>query len=134
MDASLLTVQPTAPEPIYRQIVDQIRHALALGTLAPGDELPGVRGVSEQLVLNPNTVARAYSELVREGLAESSPGRPLIVARRRQIYTKAERLRRIDPHVATLVNEALALDIAPAELHDLIDRRLKALGLAATPT
>lgn len=61
--------------PIYRQLSEQVRLAVATGKLAMGDPLPSVRALAEELVINPNTVARAYAELARDGLIEARPGR-----------------------------------------------------------
>jgi GntR family transcriptional regulator len=118
-----------APSAIYRQIADQIRHAIATRTLAEGDPLPSVRNLAEQLLLNPNTVARAYSDLVRDGVLESLPGKGLIVAPRRQVFTKAERLRRIDPALTTLLHEAIALGFSAGEIQTLLAQKIDAMDL-----
>src|ERR1039457_6879938 len=67
--------------PAYRQVVDQVRRALRLGVLRPGDQLPTVRDVVEQIAINPNTVHRAYLELEQQGLIEGQPGRGTFVRR-----------------------------------------------------
>jgi GntR family transcriptional regulator len=67
--------------PVYRQIVDQVRQALRLGILRPGDQLPTVRAVVEQIAINPNTVHRAYLELEAQELIEGQPGRGTFVRR-----------------------------------------------------
>ena len=67
--------------PVYRQVVDQVRQALRLGILRPGDQLPTVRDVVEQIAINPNTVHRAYLELEQQGLIEGQPGRGTFVRR-----------------------------------------------------
>ena len=113
--------------PIYRQIVDQICRAAASVALRPDDQLPSVRELAEQLVLNPNTVARAYGELVREGVAESRQGRGVFVTERRQVYAPAERTRRLEAAVDQLVNEALFLGVEPPDVRDALDRRLREL-------
>src|SRR6478672_5915264 len=95
--------------PIYRQIVDQICRAIATGQLLAGEQLPSVRALAEQLVINPNTVARTYADLIREGVLEAQKGRGVFVARRRTVYTKTERLRRLDPSLEAFVNEGLYL-------------------------
>ena len=74
--------------PIYRQIVDQVCRAIATGELAPGAQLPSVRALAEQLVINPNTVRKTYADLIREGILESHQGKGVFVARRRTVYTK----------------------------------------------
>src|SRR5665213_34711 len=60
--------------PAYRQIIDQVRHAIHLGILQPGDQLPTVREVVKQITINPNTVHRAYLELELQGLTEGRTG------------------------------------------------------------
>jgi GntR family transcriptional regulator len=67
--------------PAYRQLVDQVRHALRLGVLCPGDQLPTVREVVKQIAINPNTVHRAYRELEQQGLTEGRPGSGTFVKR-----------------------------------------------------
>ena len=67
-------VDPTTRVPIYRQLMDQIRLAVARGRLKPGSRLPSVRVLSRELVVNPNTIARVYTELEREGVLNTRPG------------------------------------------------------------
>ena len=67
-------LDPRTGVPAYRQLVDQVRHAVRLGVLRPGDQLPSVREVVTQISINPNTVHRAYRELEVAGLAEGRPG------------------------------------------------------------
>jgi len=113
--------------PIYRQIMDQIRRAVAGGELAVGDQLPSVRSLAERLVLNQNTVARAYSELGRDGLIESQHGRGVFVARKRQVFTRAERSRRLESALESFLSEVLALDFPREEIVEALDRKLKNL-------
>lgn len=110
--------------PIYRQIADQVRRAVVTGSCRPGDALPSVRGLAEQLVVNPNTVVKAFNELARDGLVEARPGRGYFVTDRRQVYSKAERMRRLDRVLETLISEALVLDFSPAEIRAALDGKL----------
>ena len=71
----------TSGVPAYRQLVDQVRQALQLGILHPGDQLPTVRDVVRQIAINPNTVHRAYRELEQQGLTEGRPGSGTFVKR-----------------------------------------------------
>ena len=71
----------TSGVPAYRQLVDQVRQALQLGILRPGDQLPTVRDVVRQITINPNTVHRAYRELEQQGLTEGRPGSGTFVKR-----------------------------------------------------
>jgi GntR family transcriptional regulator len=111
--------------PIYRQIVDQVCRAIATGQLAPGEQLPSVRVLAEQLVINPNTVRRTYADLIRDGVLESHPGKGVFAARRRAVYTKAERLRRIDASLEAFVNDGVHLGFTPEELREALERKLK---------
>jgi GntR family transcriptional regulator len=71
----------TSGVPAYRQLVDQVRQALRLGLLRPGDQLPTVRDVVKQIAINPNTVHRAYRDLEQQGLTEGRPGSGTFVKR-----------------------------------------------------
>lgn len=123
MEFSFL-ITPGAGSPIFRQIVDQVRLAVVTGKLLPGTQLPSVRALAEQLVVNPNTVAKAYGELAREGVIDGQQGRGVFIAPPRQIYTRAERSRRVEPLVEALANEGIALGFAPDELIEQLRRRL----------
>ena len=111
--------------PIYRQIVDQVTRGVASGELSVGESVPSVRQLARELVINPNTVAKAYTELVDSGFLETQAGKGFFVAKRRQVYTKAERLRRIDESIDQLVNQTLALDIAPEEIGQRLQQRFE---------
>jgi GntR family transcriptional regulator len=111
--------------PIYRQIVDQICRAIATGQLSPGDQLPSVRTLAEDLVINPNTVRKTYADLVRQGVLESRQGIGVFVARRRTVYTKAERTRRIDTALEAFVNEGVYLGFTPEEMQEALARKLE---------
>jgi GntR family transcriptional regulator len=71
----------TSGVPAYRQLIDQVRQALRLGILRPGDQLPTVRDVVKQVAINPNTVHRAYRDLEHQGLAEGRPGSGTFIRR-----------------------------------------------------
>ena len=122
-----IRITPGSSVPIYRQIVDQVRFAVAGGDLAQGDQLPSVRALAERLVVNPNTVARAYQELARDGLIESRHGRGAFVTKSRQVYTRAERTRRLEQALDVLIGETLTLDLTPQEIRAALDRRLRKL-------
>ena len=123
-----------AGTPIYRQIGDQVRLAIAAGTLAPGDSLPSVRSLAERLVITANTVAKAYAELVRDGVLESQQGLGFFVAnKKRQVYSRAERLRRLRQALETFVHEAVFLDFTAEEIRHAVDEKLAELDLQLKP-
>ncbi|MGA8099832.1 MAG: GntR family transcriptional regulator [Candidatus Cybelea sp.] len=72
---AVLTVDPRSGVPIYLQIIEQVKRSVALGVLQVGEQLPTVKQLAMDLTVNPNTVARAYRDLEREGVIETSPGR-----------------------------------------------------------
>lgn len=110
--------------PIYKQITDQVCLAVAGGRLAVGDQLPSVRALAEELVVNPNTVARAYADLTREGIIESRAGRGVFIAQKRKIYSRAEGWRRLEPLLDSLIGEAMVLDFTPGELRAAFEEKL----------
>ena len=110
--------------PIYRQITDQVRLAVATGRLAVGDQLPSVRALAEDLVVNPNTVARAYADLAREGLIESRAGRGVFVTRKRKMFMREEGWRRLEPLMEAMIGEAMVLDFTPQELREAFEKKL----------
>jgi GntR family transcriptional regulator len=110
--------------PIFRQVVDQIRLAVATGRLDEGEQLPSVRALAERLVVNPNTVAKAYAELTRQRVIDAVQGRGVFVAPQRQMYTRPERARRLAPLLDAVVNEGLSLGYEPEDLVDALRLRL----------
>jgi GntR family transcriptional regulator len=77
---AIFTVDPRSGVPIYLQIVEQVKRSVALGVLAPSEQLPTVKQLAADLVVNPNTVARAYRELERDQVIETMPGRGSFIA------------------------------------------------------
>ncbi|MEO7066043.1 MAG: GntR family transcriptional regulator [Rhodanobacter sp.] len=126
MDASLLTVQPASAEPIYRQIVEQLRRLIAGGQLLEGDLLPSVREVAGFHAINPMTVSRAYSLAESEGLLERLRGKGMAVAAQASAaQTQAQRMAMLEPQLIALARHANELEL-PA---DAVVRRLaKLLG------
>jgi GntR family transcriptional regulator len=132
-------ITPGSSSPIFQQIVTQIRHAIATGGLAESEFLPSVRHLAEQLLINPNTVAKAYADLSKDGLITALPGKGLAVAARRpgMGLTKAERLRRMEPAVSQLLHEAIALGLGPQDIQEIVEKRYEVLAGAKnerTPT
>ena len=119
-----LSIQTGSSTPIYKQITDQVRMGVAAGKLAVDEQLPSIRALAERLVINPNTVARAYADLAREGLIESRAGRGVFVTRKRKMFTREEGWRRLEPLMAAVIGEAMVLDFTPEELRDAFEKKL----------
>lgn len=121
-----ISIQTSNSVPIYKQIVEQVCAAVLAGHLHEDEPLPSVRVLAEQLLVNPNTVSRAWGELVREGVLESRPGRGMFVTQRRQIYSGPERARRMEQAVTSLVSEAFVLGFTPEEILEQVALRTRA--------
>jgi GntR family transcriptional regulator len=122
MEFSIDTASRT---PIYRQVADQLREAIARGLLQPEERLPSVRDLSRRLVVNPNTVARVYTELEREGLLNTRPGLGVFVARPRSELTRKVRTQRLQDQVDRLLTEAVHLGFSAADVTGLVADRVK---------
>lgn len=123
----MLQIATGDARPIVRQIADAVRMQVATGGFKPGDQLPSVRGLAQQLTVNHNTVAKAYAELVADGWLESRLGLGLYVAPPRQRLSEAERARRLDEAVHRFVHDVIALDVDPDALIARLQRELQAL-------
>ena len=105
----LLRVDPAAPEPLFGQIVRRVKEAVAAGELGPGDRLPSVRELARELAINPNTVARAYEALERDGVIVRRQGAGCFVSDRPSPLSAAERRRRLRELARRAVTEAFHL-------------------------
>jgi GntR family transcriptional regulator len=125
-------IESSSRVPIYRQLVAQIREAVARGRLKPEERLPSVRDLSRQLVVNPNTVARVYTELEREGILNTRPGLGVFVAQPRSDLTKRARKDRLTCLIDETLTEAVHLGFSSEELLALISDRLTRFQFPAT--
>jgi GntR family transcriptional regulator len=120
-----LQVDTASSLPIYQQLAQQIREAIARGEMPPNTALPSVRQLSRDLVVNPNTVARAYTELEREGLLISRPGRGIYVAQPRHDLTQAARDRRLSELLDRWLTEAVHLGFSAEAVRRLVAERVR---------
>ena len=123
----LLHVNPSSGVPIYLQIENQVKHYIAAGALASGDALPSVRKVAADMRINPNTVARAYQNLDRDGVISSVPGGGTYVADGVLGLLKTEKVRRLRPHARQIAVEGTQLRLEPQEIVNLVQQELDAL-------
>jgi GntR family transcriptional regulator len=112
----MFSVDAVSRLPIYQQLVLQVREGIARGDLQPEERLASVRQLSSELTVNPNTVARAYTELEREGLLVSRPGLGIFVARQKTELTKAARDRRLADLLDRCLTEAVHLGYSADEV------------------
>ena len=109
--------------PIYQQIVNQIKYLVSSGRLTAGEELPPIRTLAEKLVINPNTVARAYRELEAAGIVEKRRTAGTYVSDQGSPLARRERLKILTERIDALLAEARQMDIAFEEVVKLAERR-----------
>lgn len=126
----LFRPNPSSGVPLYLQLMEQVRHAIETGALRPGEQLPGIRPVAEELVINPNTVAKAYRELDHEGVIELRHGAGAFVAER-AAGKGSDRVRTAQPIVADLVRKLRARHLSDDEIRRLVEAELTGLAKAA---
>jgi GntR family transcriptional regulator len=115
-DFALFTVAPGSTEPIYRQLVAQVRRCVAGGQLRAGDEMPSVRELAQALAVNPMTVSKAFSLLEAEGLLERRRGLAMVVAaQHHRTRPVAERIDLLRPTLEQAARETHELQLAPAQ-------------------
>ena len=117
-------IDPSSGTPIYRQLVDQVRQAVASGVLRAGDRLPSVRDLAVELAVNPNTIAKAYQELEREGVIETPRGKGSFIADRDHTVSESERVRQFAEAVDRLVADAYRLRIGSERAAAIFRERL----------
>jgi GntR family transcriptional regulator len=117
-------IETASRMPIYRQLVAQIREAVARGRLKPEERLPSVRDLSRQLVINPNTVARVYTELEREGVLNTRQGLGVFVAHPKMDLTKRARKDRLIAAIDEFLTEAVHLGFAANDVMNLVSERM----------
>ena len=115
-------LSPGDGRPIYKQIVGQVKHLLGAGRLRPGDEVPSVRALARQLLINPNTVSRAYRELETMGLLVSRQGSGTYVADTGSPLARREKRRILRERVDALLAEARQLGFSLDEVKALLDK------------
>jgi GntR family transcriptional regulator len=118
----LFRIDLASSNPVYRQMCDQVKHAVAAGTLKPGDPLPTIREVAAAARVNRNTVARAYMELEREGVIVARPGQGSSIADGASSIQKRERVRILEEMARKLLVEAYHFQIPPEEVRAILER------------
>jgi GntR family transcriptional regulator len=120
----LFRPNPSSGVPIYLQLMGQVKHAVETGALRPGEQLPGIRPLAEELVINPNTVAKAYRELEHEGIIELRQGAGAFVTANADAHRQAEKFRRARTIVAAAVKQLRAHGVTDEEVRRLFEAAL----------
>ena len=124
----LFRPNPSSGVPIYLQLMEQVKHSIETGALRPGEQLPGIRPLAEELVINPNTVAKAYRELEHEGVIELRHGAGAFVSSAARGKKDTDRLRAGQAIVAAAVEKLRARGLTDEEIRRLVEADLAALS------
>ncbi len=124
----LFHVNPSSGVPIYLQIEAQVKNAIAAGALKPDRALPSVRKLAAELGINPNTAARAYQNLERDGVISTVPGGGSYVAANVPRFLKWEKLRRLQPYARQIAVEGAQLRLTDDEILKVVQEELERIG------
>lgn len=123
----LFRPNPSLGVPIYLQLMEQVKHAIETGALRAGEQLPGIRPLAEELVINPNTVAKAYRELEHEGVLELRHGAGAFVSAQARDKKTSDKLRAAQPLVSGAVDKLRARGLTDEEIRRLFEAELAGL-------
>src|SRR3954466_2541925 len=124
--AMLLQINFKSGKPVYLQVVDQIKAAAASGTLQKGEPLPSIRPLAEELRINRNTIAKAYTELENQGVIETIPGKGCFLKSNGSPLKKDVRRQILSAEVDEAIVMGHHLQVSQAEFLDVVDERLAA--------
>jgi GntR family transcriptional regulator len=116
-----IVISNASPDPIYEQIVRQIKAQILSGELAEGAPLPSIRKLALDLQISVITSKRAYDELEREGFIDTVGGKGTFVAAQNAEFMREKRMRAVEEKLGEAVAEARLLGVGPAQLHDMLE-------------
>jgi GntR family transcriptional regulator len=117
-----LHLNPASGVPLYLQLIEQVKHAIETGAIRTGEQLPSVRQMAEDLVINPNTVARAYREMEHAGIIELKHGSGAFI--RESIVPRARLMQKAQTIVQSALERLSSLDLSEDEIRRLIENEL----------
>jgi GntR family transcriptional regulator len=124
----LLQINYKSGKPVYLQVVDQIKAAAASGSLKPGEALPCIRPLAEELRVNRNTIAKAYSELESTGVIETQPGKGCFLKENHSPLRKEIRRKMLIEEIDQAIVQAHHLQVPDDEFLDLVHERMARIG------
>ncbi len=124
----LLRPNPSSGVPIYLQLMEQVKHSIETGALRPGEQLPGIRPLAEELVINPNTVAKAYRELEHEGIIELRHGAGAFVSAAARGKKLTDNMRAGQTIVSAAIERLRARGVTEEEIRRLFEAELAGLS------
>lgn len=128
MNPHLFRVNPASGVPLYLQLVEQIKHAIDICALMPGDQLPGIRTLAQNLVLSPTTIVKAYGELEHEGIIAMRHGAGAFVVDQEQKPKQTRRLQQAQEDVGQLVRKLRKSGIGEAEIRRLFEAEFTSIA------
>ena len=123
----LFRLNPSSGVPVYLQLMEQVKHAVDTGALRSGDQLPGIRSLAEELVINPNTVAKAYRELEHEGVIELRHGSGAFVTAGSGRRKQTDKIRAAQEIVIGAIEKLRARGVTDDEIRRLFEAELAGL-------
>jgi GntR family transcriptional regulator len=130
----LLKPNPSSGVPIYLQLMEQVKHAIETGALRPGEQLPSIRPLAEELVVNPNTIAKAYRELEHEGVIELRQGAGAFVSDKAPTKKDADKLRAAQATVAGAIEKLRERGVTDEEIRRLVEAELSGVYKSGGPS
>jgi GntR family transcriptional regulator len=115
-------LNPSSGTPLYLQLVEHLKHSIATGAIKAGEQLPSVRKMAEDLLINPNTVVRAYRDLEGEGFVELRHGSGVFV--RESVAARTDLMKKAEPVIRSAVDRLEALDLDEDDIRRLMENEL----------
>ncbi|WP_100406832.1 GntR family transcriptional regulator [Bacillus solitudinis] len=122
-----ITIQTASQVPLYEQVVEQVKELVAKGIIEEGEKLPSVRDLSSQIVLNPNTVSKAYKELERQGVIITLRGKGTFVADASKRMSDPRKREAVKKQIQKLVIEANYADVSKEKFVNWVNKEFQAL-------
>jgi GntR family transcriptional regulator len=117
-----LRLNPSSGTPLYVQLVEHLKHSIETGAIKPGEQLPSVRRMAEDLLINPNTVVRAYRDLEGEGILELRHGSGVFV--RESVEARTSLMKKAEPIIRSAVDRLEHLDLGEDDIRRLMENEL----------
>lgn len=117
-----LRLNPSSGTPLYLQVIEHLKHSIETGAIRAGEQLPSVRRMAEDLLINPNTVVRAYRDLEREGIVTVKHGSGVFV--RESIVARTELMKKAEPVLRSAVDRLESLGLSEEEVRRLMENEL----------
>jgi GntR family transcriptional regulator len=117
-----LRLNPSSGTPLYLQLVEHLKHSIETGAIKAGEQLPSVRKMAEGVLINPNTVVRAYRELESEGIVELRHGSGVFV--RESVSARTDLMKKAEPIIRSAVDRLETLDLDEDDIRRLMENEL----------